>query len=143
MNKDLSVPVNIKQAVPFFMVRNMERSLHFYLDGLGFDLKLKWEPRGQVEWCWLELDSVAIMLQEYRVDIPDGKPGVGVSICFICEDALSFYENILTRNVSADEPFVGNQMWVVGLEDPDGYRLYFESYTDVPEETVYSEWRSK
>jgi lactoylglutathione lyase len=38
------------------------------------------------------------------------------------------------------EPFVGNQLWDVALSDPDGYRLHFESPTDVPEETRYSEW---
>jgi hypothetical protein len=30
-------------------------------------------------------------------------------------------------------------MWVTSLRDPDGYRLEFESPTDVPEETRYSE----
>jgi lactoylglutathione lyase len=31
-------------------------------------------------------------------------------------------------------------MWVVGLKDPDGYQIYFESPTDVEEETLYTEW---
>jgi hypothetical protein len=30
-------------------------------------------------------------------------------------------------------------MWVTSLADPDGYRLDFESSTDTPEDTVYSE----
>jgi hypothetical protein len=30
-------------------------------------------------------------------------------------------------------------MWVVSFSDPDGYRIDFESYTDVPEETEYPE----
>jgi hypothetical protein len=30
-------------------------------------------------------------------------------------------------------------MWVTSLSDPDGYRLDFESTTDVPEETEFSE----
>jgi lactoylglutathione lyase len=30
-------------------------------------------------------------------------------------------------------------MWVTSVSDPDGYRIEFESYTDVPEETVLSE----
>ena len=30
-------------------------------------------------------------------------------------------------------------MWVTGLSDPDGYRLYFESATDTPEDTKLSE----
>ena len=30
-------------------------------------------------------------------------------------------------------------MWVTGLSDADGYRLYFESPTDTPEDTKLSE----
>jgi hypothetical protein len=30
-------------------------------------------------------------------------------------------------------------MWVTSLANPDGYRLDFESNTDVPEGTVYAE----
>jgi lactoylglutathione lyase len=29
-------------------------------------------------------------------------------------------------------------MWVTSLFDPDGYRIEFESPTDVPEETEFS-----
>ena len=41
--------------------------------------------------------------------------------------------------IGASRPFVGNNLWVTSLTDPDGYRLDFESPTDVPEETVYTE----
>ena len=44
-----------------------------------------------------------------------------------------------SRGVHASTPFVGNNMWVTSLRDPDGYKLDFESPTDVPEETIYSE----
>jgi len=30
--------VNVKQAVPFFHVSNMEESLRFYVDGLSFEM---------------------------------------------------------------------------------------------------------
>lgn len=30
-------------------------------------------------------------------------------------------------------------MWVTSLADSDGYRIEFKSFTDVPEETDYSE----
>jgi len=36
-------------------------------------------------------------------------------------------------------PFVGNRMWVTTVTDPHGYRLEFESPTDEPEESVYSD----
>ena len=35
---------NVKQAVPFFGVSNMESSLRFYVDGLGFKIKHQWIP---------------------------------------------------------------------------------------------------
>ena len=38
---------NVTQAVPFFMVANMEASLRFYVDGLGFEMTRKWTPRGK------------------------------------------------------------------------------------------------
>jgi hypothetical protein len=97
--------------------------------------------RSKIEWCWLELGNTSIMLQEYRNNIPVDKRGEGVSICFMCEDALTIYKQILSNGLStSSEPIVGNNLWVVGLKDPDGYNIYFESPTDLPEETTYSEW---
>jgi lactoylglutathione lyase len=78
MIKEPSAKPNVKQAVPYFMVVDMERSLHFYINGLGFRLMNKWEPNDKVEWCWLQLDNASIMLQEYRNDPPSHKLGEGV-----------------------------------------------------------------
>ena len=60
-------------------------------------------------------------------------------IHFLCRDALAVYRDLRARGIAAKRPFVGNAMWVVSVTDPDGYRLDFESSTDVPEETVLSE----
>lgn len=130
----------IKQAVPLFMVVNMQRSLDFYTKGLGFELKNTWEPAGKIDWCWLQLDNASIMLQEYR-EIPSiENRGEGITINFVCEDALAVYDRMIANGLSPSEPFVGNNMWVVPLKDPDGYKLFFESATDVPEETKYFDW---
>jgi catechol 2,3-dioxygenase-like lactoylglutathione lyase family enzyme len=138
--------VNVQQAVPFFRVSSMEASLHFYVDGLGFEMTKKWIPDndGRVRWCWLQIGSAALMLQEFRKQgqnawTPEGKVGVGVSICFLCKDALNIYREITARGINAKRPFVGNGLWVTSVEDPDGYIIEFESPTDVAEETVYSE----
>ncbi len=120
------------------MVTDMDRTMAFYIKGLGFELKMDWQPHGRIEWCWLEREGVALMLQEYHKErLPKEKLGQGVSICFICEDALDLYEEFLQEGLSPSEPFVGNKMWVVSLSDPDGYKLDFESKTEVPEETKY------
>ena len=103
--------VNVKQAVPFFGVTNMEASLRFYVDGLGFKVKHLWipnreedKPDGRIRWCWLELGEAAIMLQEF---LPERRPketlGTGTSVCFMCEDALALYSRVqVTWNSDAE-----------------------------------------
>jgi lactoylglutathione lyase len=133
---------NLRLAVPFFMVADMETSLHYYTNNLGFTIVNTWTPREKIEWCWLQRDAVAFMLQQPRnKDHLNGKEklGAGVSICIQCEDALALYREFIECGIQMREPFVGNNMWVVSLTDPDGYCIEFESKTDVPEETKYSE----
>ena len=122
----------------------MEASLRYYMDGLGFQMKHKWIDEGKLRWCWLQIGDAALMLQQFRKEghdswVPEGKVGVGVSICFQCHDALEIYREAIARGIQASEPFVGNHMWVTNMSDPDGYKLSFESPTDVPEETKFSE----
>jgi uncharacterized glyoxalase superfamily protein PhnB len=131
---------NVLQAVPFLLVTNMEVSLRFYIDGLGFKRTKQWIVDDKIRWCWLELGNAALMLQEYLpAKVPTTKRAEGVSICFQCRDALAIYNGALAQNLEPQRPFVGNNMWVTILTDPDGYKLDFESPTDVPEETVYSD----
>lgn len=144
MSPEPKTEPNVKQAVPFFAVSSMEESLRFYIDGLGFEMTIKWIDEGKLRWCWLQLGGAALMLQEFRKEghdswVPAGKVGEGVSICFICEDALAIYRELISRGIKASRPFVGNGMWVTSVTDPDGYKLDFESVTDVPEETELSE----
>ncbi|MHA2113621.1 MAG: VOC family protein [Candidatus Hodarchaeales archaeon] len=135
---------NVKQAVPFFAVSDMQTSLHFYVDGLGFKMTQQWVDNEVLRWCWLELGGAALMLQQYRTEghdswIPEGKVGEGVTIDFMCEDALVIYHEAKRRGLrTKQKPFVGNGLWVVTFLDPDGYKIEFESPTDVAEETIYS-----
>jgi len=135
---------NVRQVVPFFRVSEMQRSVRFYSEALGFSMEHQWVVDGNLRWCWLTLGGASLMLQEHNEhsqDAPsaDQKVGLGVSLCFQCEDALALYREFTSRGVTVQEPFVGNRMWVVMLSDPDGYRLEFESATDVPEETKLSD----
>jgi len=148
MTTGATTSVNVKQAVPFFGVTNMEASLRFYIDGLGFKMTHSWipdrpadKPDGRIRWCWLELGNAAIMLQEFR---PEHRPketlGTGTSVCFMCEDALALYREFKSCGIQMRKrPFVGNRLWVVPVTDPDGYRIEFESPTDAPEESGLEE----
>lgn len=122
----------------------MERSVRYYVDGLGFTMQHQWVAEGKLRWCWLQSGGAALMLQEFRKQgnnswAPGGKVGEGVSLCFQCEDAVAIYHDVRSRGIEASEPEVGNAMWVTCLSDPGGYRIEFESLTDTPEETKLSE----
>jgi lactoylglutathione lyase len=140
MEPETKTESNVTQAVPFFNVTDIDASVRFYVDGLGFKMTKQWIDAGKLQWCWLEIGEAALMLQEYRKEghgpqQPEGKLGLGVVISFQCKDALAIYREAKSRGNQASRPFVGNGMWVTGMTDPDGYRLEFESLTDVPEET--------
>jgi hypothetical protein len=128
MPANAEVMPNVKQSVPFFMVTDIEASYRFYVDGLGFTMTHEWRPEraaGRLQWCWLQLEGAALMLQEYWKDgrpggAPEGRLGQGVSVYFICADAITIYHNLVARGVSAGRPFVGNGSWVTAMKDPAG-----------------------
>ncbi|HEY0704024.1 MAG TPA: hypothetical protein VGD60_14745, partial [Candidatus Acidoferrales bacterium] len=98
----------------------------------------------KIQWAWLELGGAALMLQTFATPGHDSKPpagklGEGVSLEFQCHDAIALYREFISRGLTASEPQVGNNLWVTSLTDPDGYRLGFESATDIPEDTKLSE----
>ena len=148
MSVAIATSANLKQAVPFFGVSNMESSLHFYVDGLGFKMTNSWipdraedRPDGRIRWCCLQRGGAALMLQEF---LPERRPkeslGTGVNVVFMCEDSLALYREFKANGIQLrNRPFVGNGLWVVPVNDPDGYRMEFSSPTDAPEETEYVE----
>lgn len=136
--------MEVREVVPFFAVKDMRKSLAFYVEGLGFEVEGKWEDEGAIRWCMLRIGKAAVMLQEFRTEGHDSRQfsenkGEGVSLFFFCDDAVGYYRDIRSRGIGASEPQVGNRMWVTSVSDPDGYNLSFESATDVPEETKLSE----
>ncbi len=143
------VPVqNVTAVVPLLMVSNMERSLAFYVDGLGFTIQNRWVPDGHLRWCWMSLGGAALMLQE-AIDssreklAAAGVLGNGVSLNFSCSDALAIYRDATTRGIrTLREPQVGNFSWEVVFADPDGYSIHFSSPTDLPEETLLSDFKA-
>lgn len=134
----------VAEVVPFLAVADMRASLAFYVDGLGFAVENKWIDDGVLRWCQLRLGSASVMLQQFRTEGHDARrfsarKGEGVMLCFFCADAAAIYRAVRRRGIAASEPQVGNGMWVTEMKDPDGYRVLFESPTDVSEETRLSE----
>ena len=126
----------VGQIVPLLGVADMAASLRFYVDGLGAEITKRWEPEGVFRWAWLTIGEAALMIQEPPPASQVG-PGSGWSLCLMCGDAIGLWREARARGLEPKRPFVGNGLWVTELVDPDGYRLEFESPTDVAEETEY------
>lgn len=142
----VAAPVqNVTATVPLLMVMNLERSLAFYVDGLGFTIQNRWEPDGHLRWCWMSFGGGALMLQEAGGAGRDkmaaaGPLGNGVSLYFQCGDALAIYRDAAARGTHAlREPQVGNFAWEIFFADPDGYKINFSSPTNLPEETLLTD----
>ena len=145
MSASTSPPNNVTSVVPLLMVTSMERSLAFYIDGLGFTIQNSWTPDGRLRWCWMSLGGAALMLQEFVESTRekmsgDDILGNGAALYFQCGDALAIYREAGARGIRAlREPQVGNFAWEAFFADPDGYKINFSSPTDLPEETLLSE----
>jgi len=63
MSLDVKAAINVKQALPLFWVADMEESLRLYVVP-RFSTTRKWIDEGRLRWCWLELGSAVLMLQE-------------------------------------------------------------------------------
>lgn len=140
MPDDRAEICNVREAVPFFAVAEVEASLRFYVDGLGFRLEQKWIDRGRLRWCMVRREGAAVMLQQFATEGRDswraaGPVGEGVRICFMCTDAIAIYEELRSPRLDPTQPVVANGLWVTSITDPDGYRLDFESPTDALEDS--------
>ena len=45
---------NVKQVVPFLRVSDMERSVRFYVEGLGVTMRNRWVVEEKLRWCRAE-----------------------------------------------------------------------------------------
>ncbi len=131
------------QLVPELDVSDLDKSLTFYVDTIGFQVKYH---RMEERFAFLEMDGISLMLQEaagpgrrFRT-APLEKPyGRGVNFQIHVPDVESLYERLLAVRATVVIPIekkwyqvavnreVGNFQFVVA--DLDGYLLRF--YTDL------------
>ena len=139
--------MKILNATPYLRVSDMERSLRFYRDGLGFEVTDRIEEGGRTFWARLVNDGVSVMLStgaarfmedgsseddhehdEHGQHIYHGPTSVAAgelnAVTFVyVEDADAAYEEVQARGiVPEDAPSnkdYGLREFLV--RDPDGY----------------------
>jgi uncharacterized glyoxalase superfamily protein PhnB len=132
------------EVVPFLGVRDILRSLDFYVATLGAAIDLEWVVDGRIRWCRLRIGKAAMMLQEFGAGrAPAEALGAGQSVNFTCRDALALYDAARAAGLEPiREPQVGNGLWELSYRDPDGYHINFASPTDLTAELLLSTYRS-
>ena len=122
----------IRQVWPLLVVEDMDRSIDFYRDGLGFAMVGQAESNGKLFWCRLERGGSSVMLQQASAeDGPAEGRGRGIGFYFVCDDADAMYAELSGRGLQLTAPTVAeygmNQLFV---PEPDGYSICFESPTE-------------
>ena len=133
--------------VPLLQVYDMPRSVRFYRDALGFEVKLTSPILGEdrFHWALLRLGDAELMLNTaYEFDSerpaePDrARTSAHNDTCLYlaCPDVEAAYNELRGKGVNVSEPKTApygmKQMY---LNDPDGYNLCFQ-WSDARVNTV-------
>jgi len=121
----------VRELWPLLLVQDIERSLAFYRDRLGFELVGEARSGERMYWCRLQLGGASIMLQQAAAeDGPAEGRGRGVSFYFVCDDADQVFADLTARGLKLDPPSIAYYgMKQLFVPEPDGYSICFESPT--------------
>jgi len=127
-----NAPGTLRQLWPLLFVQDLDRSIAFYRDRLGFDVVAHDSINDRIYWCRLERGGASLMLQQAEAeDGPAAGRGHGVAFYFVCNDADAFHAEFTARGLSLEPPSVAHYgMKQLFVPEPDGYDICFESPTD-------------
>lgn len=127
--KDRQQPesLRLRSAGPSFTVNDLQRSLVFYRDVLGFTVKDRWEDNGELRGVELVAGSVRFWLgQDDWKKGRDRVKGQGFRIyCGTTQDVDAIADRVRAAGVALleepkDQPWGGRELAVV---DPDGFTI--------------------
>jgi len=111
----------------FLEVNNLEDSLEFYSEMLGFEIESS-NRKADPPIASLKSGFLRITLvQQVETML---KRGRGVHFVWGVADVDDFYQRLKTKMIDLSEP--SDEGWggrFVSLQDPDGYRLFFVTWT--------------
>jgi glyoxylase I family protein len=128
----LKMGIEMRGLCPLIQVFDMDTSLRFYCDLLGFELVEKSKGAG---WAWLRHGDAELMLNTAyddgeRPQTPDPMRVLGhqdTALFVGCPDVDGAYEYLRTKGVDVSKPKIAwygmKQMY---LKDPDGFGICFQ-----------------
>ncbi|MBC8028913.1 MAG: VOC family protein [Pyrinomonadaceae bacterium] len=116
----------------FLEVNNLEESLHFYTNVLGFEVNNQ-DMNSEPPMATLQAGSLKLKLGQHLETML--RRGRGVNLFLGVDDVDEYFQTLKTRGVEvyppADEGWGGR---FITLEDPDKYRYFFVTWSgEAPE----------
>ena len=118
--------LRLRAFTPGFTVNDLQRSLAFYVEGLGFTVKERWEREGVLRGVMLVAGRCELALgQDDWAKGRDRVKGVGLRIyAETAQDLDKIAERLRARGIAADGP--QDTSWggrVLNVTDPDGFQI--------------------
>ncbi len=127
--------MSVKNIIPMLATGDMEETVAFYRDVLGFEVRDKFESGGRTWWCELVRDGQALMFTQHEVDVdaPGARAGFGQTSInlYLDESVEEFHARLKQQGVAVSElhvAFYGVKQF--DLRDPTGYTLVIGQPTD-------------
>ncbi|MCP4395361.1 MAG: VOC family protein [Alphaproteobacteria bacterium] len=131
--------MHFNKLIPELLVSDIETSIKFYLQDLGFTTKYSRKDEG---FAFLEKEGAQIMLEQLQPNnrftntIPDHPFGRGINFQIDIADVDALYSNLQSKGYPifslmeekwyrCDDVLEGDRQFVVA--DPDGYLLRFST----------------
>lgn len=111
----------------FIEVNNLEESLHFYADQLGFEIT-KRDLESEPPMATLQAGELKITVAQHLETML--KRGRGVNFFVGVEDVDDYYRQLRSQGIDVAAPV--EEGWggrFITLKDPDNYRFFFVTWT--------------
>jgi lactoylglutathione lyase len=118
--------LRLRSITPVFTVNDLQRSIAFYRDGLGFFVSEKWEEGGQLQGVMLKAGGCHLGLSQDDFSKGRDRPkGVGFRIsCETLQDVDMFAERLKVFGGTIIEgPGERWDNYSFTAEDPDGFKI--------------------
>ena len=123
-------------VIPMLATEDMDVTIDFYRDALGFEQGDKFESGSVIWWCEMQRDDITLMFTQHEThtDWPGAKEGFQqTSINFYVDDIEELYESLQQKGYEASDMRVTfYKMKEFDMKDPTGYTLLFGQPTNEP-----------
>lgn len=129
---------NLVSIRPFFIVKDLQTSIAFYRQRLGFQLDFQ-GPHDDPYYAGVSREGIGLMLKAILPDVPPSPnhtrhEWARWDASIYCMDPASLFEEFSQRGVSFVKTlsFIDEGLWGFEIADADGYVLAFFQLRDAP-----------